>query len=104
MLNSKKPFDFYDGIVIFLFSFFFPLIQAEQKTQDFQSENEAALKFTLKKPPDVTDFPYNIEDVEKCPQLGIEKLNEWDYEIFELARVSGNFVLSQVSFNGVFFA
>lgn len=73
---------------------------AGEKTeeQDFQSENEAALKFTLKKPPDVTDFPYSIEDVEKSPHLSIEKLNEWDYEIFELAKASGNFILSQVTY------
>ncbi|CAI9716861.1 cGMP-inhibited 3 3' [Octopus vulgaris] len=76
--------------------------KAEENERDEEKKEtestESRLDFILKKPPDITEIPYSIEDVDNCQELSIDKLNEWDYEIFDLAARSGKFILSQVAY------
>lgn len=50
-------------------------------------------------PSQTTDsIPFDEEDVQNNPLLSVNRLNQWDYSIFELANTCPSSILSQVSY------
>lgn len=47
-----------------------------------------------------TDTAHIVSQIEDCALLQIHRLQEWDYPIFELADLAGDYILSKVGFVG----
>ncbi|KAK3583959.1 hypothetical protein CHS0354_033754 [Potamilus streckersoni] len=41
---------------------------------------------------------FDVSELDKCELLNIHRLSEWDYPVFELSDICGNFILSKVAY------
>lgn len=69
----------------------------EDETETDISEKCKAIKLDSDKLDNNVELPWDVTRLESCEILSIQNLNDWDFPIFDLAKLYPDSLLSKVS-------